>query len=966
MGNISHRSVGSKDFERRVLDRVQCTASFDHSPCSFTDFQGPGESNSNVRSSQCSTEEGRDSAGERHFIAGFLQQVLRNPKEGEGKVALNPRSIQPECLHQGPTFQDGDSSVHQGCYGERRVGNFHRSARRLLPRAHPPQVSEVSTVRGGWRGFSVCGSPYGGKTFRPGIYQNSQPSQEHSAQDGHTHTPVFGRLAGEGQHQEGVSKTHTVYSLDSKGIRFSGERRQVRDNPYARYSLLRMSVPTRRRNSSSHSGEMGEDTEVFTTLPDQPSPPSAGLVRNDWTPYQYGEAGIARVATSATPTDRTAGAVEDQYRQSAVRGVYKFGGGGCNKVVVVREQCDEGSSFVRRHRDSDSSVHGRFQHRLGRTYRADYSTGCLDNRGEEVAHKHFRAIGDSQDSGSFGGYSQKQSSVSVQRQQHNSSVHKETGRIEIKESIPVHTEFISISGNEQCKHKSSAHTGQVKCHSRPALQEGTDYSNGVVNQPKDTSGPMGVLGETHDRSVRNERQQADAHLRVSDTGSGGFRSGCVVNELDRVVCVSVSPNSHSHESSGENQEGRVRGSTDSTVLASTSLVCEHFGITDRPSIPVTRDSDNAQTAQIVDISQQPSGVSAPCLEVITKCIEERGFSTRVARRMAQPFKLSSGKIYQSKWNGFSSWCAEGKIDPQQATVPQVADFLCHLHEDKHLAISTIEGYRTAINKMISVTQGIDIGKNTMLSNLIKNLERENISHKNKAVPEWNLAFVLKALTQKPFEPLNKSSLKYLTLKTVFLLALASGKRRSEVHAWAVDSLCWSEDGLSFTVRPHAGFVAKTQLAGRGGEILGAVTVQALPLKDTGSDLLLCPVRALRLYMKRTENIREGKKLLFVSFKTGFTEDIKKNTISGWIKSTVLEAYQEGSEAAKTLFRVKAHDVRAFSASWAFLNNVTMEKILQAGAWKAHGTFTNFYMKDMTVVQDEMMKLGPIVVASQVV
>ena len=34
-----------------------------------------------------------------------------------------------------------------------------------------------------------------------------------------------------------------------------------------------------------------------------------------------------------------------------------------------------------------------------------------------------------------------------------------------------------------------------------------------------------------------------------------------------------------------------------------------------------------------------------------------------------------------------------------------------------------------------------------------------------------------------FEPIKEASLKHLTFKTVFLLALGSGKSRSEIHAW---------------------------------------------------------------------------------------------------------------------------------------------------------------------------------------
>ena len=39
------------------------------------------------------------------------------------------------------------------------------------------------------------------------------------------------------------------------------------------------------------------------------------------------------------------------------------------------------------------------------------------------------------------------------------------------------------------------------------------------------------------------------------------------------------------------------------------------------------------------------------------------------------------------------------------------------------------------------------------------------------------------LTKAPFEPMKDTDVKHLTRKTAFLPALASGKRRSEIHAW---------------------------------------------------------------------------------------------------------------------------------------------------------------------------------------
>ena len=44
----------------------------------------------------------------------------------------------------------------------------------------------------------------------------------------------------------------------------------------------------------------------------------------------------------------------------------------------------------------------------------------------------------------------------------------------------------------------------------------------------------------------------------------------------------------------------------------------------------------------------------------------------------------------------------------------------------------------------------------------------------------------------------------------------------------------------------------------------------------------------------------------------------------------------------------------------------MDQIMQACHWKAHNTFTNFYLKDLTLSDnDNNMYLGPVVAAQQV-
>ena len=54
------------------------------------------------------------------------------------------------------------------------------------------------------------------------------------------------------------------------------------------------------------------------------------------------------------------------------------------------------------------------------------------------------------------------------------------------------------------------------------------------------------------------------------------------------------------------------------------------------------------------------------------------------------------------------------------------------------------------------------------------------------LPQWDLGIVLEALSNPPYDPLREASLKHLTLKTDFLLAMASAGRHSELQALVFD------------------------------------------------------------------------------------------------------------------------------------------------------------------------------------
>ena len=128
----------------------------------------------------------------------------------------------------------------------------------------------------------------------------------------------------------------------------------------------------------------------------------------------------------------------------------------------------------------------------------------------------------------------------------------------------------------------------------------------------------------------------------------------------------------------------------------------------------------------------------------------------------------------------------------------------------------------------------------------------------RGILSWNLSLVLHQLNKAPFEPVKEASLKHLTFKVVFLLALGSGKRRSEIHAWQNKNIRHQSDWS--TVSPYLSTQLSIQKsAGKEGpDSVAPVVITALaPSLDRSlkSDRSLFLVRALRYYFDRTSDLK---------------------------------------------------------------------------------------------------------------
>ena len=210
----------------------------------------------------------------------------------------------------------------------------------------------------------------------------------------------------------------------------------------------------------------------------------------------------------------------------------------------------------------------------------------------------------------------------------------------------------------------------------------------------------------------------------------------------------------------------------------------------------------------------------------------------------------------------------------------------------------------------------------------------------------------------------------LTHKTIFLIALATARRRSEIGALARSSCKFRVDAQSMTLTPKVGFLLKNQStrgtqADRMKDIL-IPSLEALCGPDLPDDALNCPVRALRLYLKRTDPYRGYRDRLFLPIRPGQKGDISPVTISYWLKACIKECYASANKRLDSSNPVRGHQVRGVAASWAAKYGVSIDQLMNACYWKSHTTFSSHYLKDVWTNTEGIYFMGPLLAAQAVI
>ena len=481
-----------------------------------------------------------------------------------------------------------------------------------------------------------------------------------------------------------------------------------------------------------------------------------------------------------------------------------------------------------------------------------------------------------------------------------------------------------------------------------------------------------TLGPAAGRIVRKQQQSPLKSVSLTLSRRAVDRCRRSSGGLAKPGPLRFPASSHPRQSRSETDGGEMQaGASRGPMAPECTLVPEPQRPDNKRSITAASAARHVTAATLGSSSSDSGDDEATPLVGKDSWLRSRGFSTKVSARLEDARGGTTNAIYASKWKLFAVYCKDRSMNPYAADSPGVAEFFTWLFETRKASVRTIRGYRSALGAKLRHSSGFDPGQDEVLSQLMRSFLHER-PIKQRTLIKWDVGLVLRYLKTGKLSATANLSPRDLTLKLVFLLALATGKRRSELHALdrVVGKVSDSWDAI--LLRPRPEFLGKTHFVTGGAGTFSEIVLPSIE-KAPGyvlADLSLCPVRTLRIYLRESDKYRsEGQERLIISYMKNKLDDVKKQTISNYLKLLVQQAYSDSAknQAVCQEYNMKSHDLRGIAASLKASKNATMGEVLASGVWASASTFLTHYVKHFS--RDELSNLyslGPFVAAEAII
>lgn len=858
--------------------------------------------------------------------------LLPHPKEARFLETDNKSQASEQSVHPSQEIQNGDPCRSSIVPTTRLMGNLYRSKGRLSPHPHSPVSSQVPGFQIPKYGFLLPSSSLRPLHCPKGFHKSHQSRSGFPPKTRHPCIRLSRRLAAGGSLSSRDVRSHRLHRLSPRKLGVDHQCREVLANPNSNDHLPRSSPRFPNRYSlpfpseSSHSVRHGlGHAHTFQRSGKNVAPPSR----------PHGQHG--RCYSVLPP-------LHEANPDSPSRVL----------LPVSESAVKEGSSTSFRQR-SPTLVDASTQYNLGETiqgsqtqvddhdrcfaFRMGSSLGVGDPvRPMELErllppHQPPGTYGRSPSHLQMGSSPQEPGGISPVRQLHDCFLHQPSGRNQVH--LPLHQNLGSPSSlpSLQHPHKSLPSRRPGECYGRRSLQR-EPTGNGVVPISSLGQSHLPDLRQTYAGPVRNPVQYQTSRVLYEVLPSPSLVDRRSSDHMGQPLCLRVPPLVFDSTRTPQAEGVQHSPPPGRPILAQPAVVSSTPGDANRLPLQVSTSNQSSNSGGREDLAPASSTPQSSSLETITQRFTSEGLSQEAAIIASGSRRPSTLSTYDSRLVRFRDWSTGKGLDPLDAPVEAIADFFVTLfNEGKQ--ISTIRNYRSAISSIHKgFPDGSSIGTNTAICHLLKGMFNKRPPRKC-LTPSWSINNVLTTLSLPPYEPMHNSTLELLTYKTLFLIAAASARRRSELHALTTKKgfIRFSQSGV-FLI-PDPSFLTKNEtISFTPGEIYLPSISSASSISE---DKRVCPVRALKWYLEKTKLIRTSERLFLIP-RSPFNP-ASKDTLSRWLVKLITPHSSPDDP-------VHAHQLRAHASSKAWFSGVSLDNILRAAAWKTPSTFVACYLSDV--------------------
>lgn len=294
----------------------------------------------------------------------------------------------------------------------------------------------------------------------------------------------------------------------------------------------------------------------------------------------------------------------------------------------------------------------------------------------------------------------------------------------------------------------------------------------------------------------------------------------------------------------------------------------------------------------------------------------------------RPKTRAQYEVYLRQWK---TYCILYNVDHENPPLRKIHNFLFSKFKSG-VTFSAVNSARCALSAFYldKVDSGKTVGAHWMTSKVMTGI-RNRRPPTTRYHSTWDVDVVLALL--RTWVPVRKLSLKTLSHKLAMLMLLTSCQRVQTLATLKLGDLFWAPDGRSATFR-----LTELLKHSRRG------TLGLIHFTEFCASRDLCVITVLKEYLARTRDIRKGNKdALFISHRRPF-DRVKKEALSGWIRTVLAMAGVDTSA-------FKAHSVRGASASKLAAINIPVAKIMEKASWSCESTFQKFYNKNIVPHKD---------------